>query len=143
VTEGYFNGVDGTPLQDRFAEGVILSALEWGPKAVADGGDIVTGAATVILAAGAGRSAGMAIEKYRKDGEWWDPNALPPPPAAAPAAPAAKQHKPPSPCEGGGQGGGGTVHASPPPATSRGRALLSLTFAFNRRKIRPSNGAAR
>ncbi|OQX14284.1 MAG: alcohol dehydrogenase [Desulfobulbaceae bacterium A2] len=40
VTEGYFNGVDGTPLQDRFAEGVILTALEWGPKAVADGRDL-------------------------------------------------------------------------------------------------------
>ena len=40
VTEGYFNGVDGTPLQDRFAEGVILTALEWGPKAVADGSDL-------------------------------------------------------------------------------------------------------
>ena len=40
VTEGYFNGVDGTPLQDRFAEGTILTALEWGPKAVADGRDL-------------------------------------------------------------------------------------------------------
>jgi alcohol dehydrogenase len=40
VTEGYFNGVDGTPLQDRFAEGTILTALEWGPKAVADGGNL-------------------------------------------------------------------------------------------------------
>jgi alcohol dehydrogenase YqhD (iron-dependent ADH family) len=40
VTEGYFNGVDGTPLQDRFAEGVILTALEWGPKAIADGNDL-------------------------------------------------------------------------------------------------------
>jgi alcohol dehydrogenase YqhD (iron-dependent ADH family) len=40
VTEGYFNGLDGTPLQDRFAEGVILTALEWGPKAVADGSDL-------------------------------------------------------------------------------------------------------
>jgi len=37
VTEGYFNGVDGTPIQDRFAEGVILTAMEWGPKAVSDG----------------------------------------------------------------------------------------------------------
>jgi alcohol dehydrogenase len=37
VTEGYFNGVDGTPVQDRFAEGVILTAMEWGPRAVADG----------------------------------------------------------------------------------------------------------
>jgi alcohol dehydrogenase YqhD (iron-dependent ADH family) len=40
VTEGYFNGVDGTPTQDRFAEGVILTAMEWGPKAIADGKDL-------------------------------------------------------------------------------------------------------
>ncbi|HHE33272.1 MAG TPA: iron-containing alcohol dehydrogenase [Chlorobaculum parvum] len=40
VTEAYFNGVDGTPVQDRFAEGVILTALEYGPKAVANGTDL-------------------------------------------------------------------------------------------------------
>ncbi len=40
VTEAYFNGVDGTPIQDRFAEGVILNAMEWGLKAIADGADI-------------------------------------------------------------------------------------------------------
>ena len=40
VTEGYFNGVDGTPIQDRFAEGVILTAMEYGAKAVNDGTDI-------------------------------------------------------------------------------------------------------
>ena len=40
VTEGYFNGVDGTPIQDRFAEGVIINTIEWGEKAVADGSDI-------------------------------------------------------------------------------------------------------
>lgn len=40
VTEAHFNGVDGTPIQDRFAEGVILTAMEWGPKAVADGKDL-------------------------------------------------------------------------------------------------------
>lgn len=40
VTEGYFNGVDGTPVQDRFAEGVILTAMEYGPKAIADGKDL-------------------------------------------------------------------------------------------------------
>ncbi|UZP66687.1 iron-containing alcohol dehydrogenase [Desulfovibrio mangrovi] len=40
VTEAYFNGSGTTPLQDRFAEGVILTALEWGPKAVADGNDL-------------------------------------------------------------------------------------------------------
>lgn len=40
VTEGYFNGVDGTPIQDRFAEGVILNTIEWGKKAVANGNDL-------------------------------------------------------------------------------------------------------
>lgn len=40
VTEGYFNGIDGTPIQDRFAEGVILTAMEYGPKAVEDGSDL-------------------------------------------------------------------------------------------------------
>jgi len=40
VTEGYFNGVDGTPIQDRFAEGVIINTIEWGTKAVADGNDL-------------------------------------------------------------------------------------------------------
>ena len=40
VTESYFNGVDNTPLQDRFAEGVILTAMEWGPRAIADGADL-------------------------------------------------------------------------------------------------------
>lgn len=40
VTETYFNGIGGTPIQDRFAEGVILTALEWGPKAIANGRDL-------------------------------------------------------------------------------------------------------
>ena len=40
VTEGYFNGIDGTPIQDRFAEGVILTAMEWGLKAIANGSNI-------------------------------------------------------------------------------------------------------
>jgi alcohol dehydrogenase YqhD (iron-dependent ADH family) len=40
VMEGYFNGVDGTPIQDRFAEGVIINALEWGRRAVENGADI-------------------------------------------------------------------------------------------------------
>jgi alcohol dehydrogenase YqhD (iron-dependent ADH family) len=40
VTESYFNGVDGTPIQDRFAEGVILNAMDWGTKAVANGNDL-------------------------------------------------------------------------------------------------------
>lgn len=54
VTEGYFNGNDNTPIQDRFAEGVILTAMEYGPKAIADGGDLnaraqVQWAATLAL----------------------------------------------------------------------------------------------
>jgi alcohol dehydrogenase len=40
VTEGYLNGADDTPIQDRFAEGVIINAMEWGRKAVADGNDL-------------------------------------------------------------------------------------------------------
>jgi alcohol dehydrogenase YqhD (iron-dependent ADH family) len=40
VTEAYFNGIDNTPVQDRFAEGVILTAMEWGAKAIADGSDL-------------------------------------------------------------------------------------------------------
>lgn len=40
VTEAYFNGIDSTPLQDRFAESVILTAMEWGLKAMVDGNDI-------------------------------------------------------------------------------------------------------
>ncbi len=54
VTEGYFNGTGDTPIQDRFAEGVILTAMEYGPKAIADGQDLnaraqVQWAATVAL----------------------------------------------------------------------------------------------
>ena len=54
VTESYFNGVDGTPLQDRMAEGVVLTALEFGPRAVKDGLDLeargqVQWASTVAL----------------------------------------------------------------------------------------------
>lgn len=40
VTESYLNGVDNTPIQDRIVEGVILTAMEWGPKALADGTDV-------------------------------------------------------------------------------------------------------
>ena len=34
------------------------------------GGDIVTGAATVILAMGAGKKAAKTIDDYLKDGTW-------------------------------------------------------------------------
>jgi len=40
VTEAYFNGIDNTPIQDHFAEGVILSTIEYGKRAVADGSDL-------------------------------------------------------------------------------------------------------
>jgi len=39
-------------------------------KGVFAGGDIVTGAATVILAMGAGRKAAAAIDEYLKTGKW-------------------------------------------------------------------------
>lgn len=40
VTEGYFNGLPGTPLQDAMAEAVIRTAMEFGPRVVADGNDL-------------------------------------------------------------------------------------------------------
>jgi glutamate synthase (NADPH/NADH) small chain len=43
-------------------------------KGVFAGGDIVTGAATVILAMGAGRNAAKHIHEYLQTGEWWTPN---------------------------------------------------------------------
>ena len=54
VTEAYFNSADHTPIQDRWAEGVILAAMEYGPRAIADGNDLeartqVQWAATVAL----------------------------------------------------------------------------------------------
>ena len=39
-------------------------------KGVFAGGDIVTGAATVILAMGAGKAAARSIDQYLKDGKW-------------------------------------------------------------------------
>ncbi|HPU30992.1 MAG TPA: FAD-dependent oxidoreductase [Syntrophorhabdaceae bacterium] len=39
-------------------------------KGVFAGGDIVTGAATVILAMGAGRKAAAAIDEYLRTGKW-------------------------------------------------------------------------
>jgi glutamate synthase (NADPH/NADH) small chain len=42
-------------------------------KGVWAGGDIVLGAATVILAMGAGRSAARSIHEYLTNGEWAEP----------------------------------------------------------------------
>ena len=39
-------------------------------KGVFAGGDIVTGAATVILAMGAGKKAARSIDEYLTTGEW-------------------------------------------------------------------------
>jgi alcohol dehydrogenase YqhD (iron-dependent ADH family) len=54
ITESYFNGAGDTPIQDRFAEGAILTAMEYGPQAIADGNDLnaraqIQWAATVAL----------------------------------------------------------------------------------------------
>jgi len=54
ITESYFNWAGDTPIQDRFAEGAMLTAMEYGPKAIADGNDLnaraqVQWAATVAL----------------------------------------------------------------------------------------------
>ncbi|KUK21554.1 MAG: alcohol dehydrogenase [Thermotogota bacterium] len=40
VTESYLNNTEETPIQDRFAEGVILTAIEYGPRAVENGQDL-------------------------------------------------------------------------------------------------------
>jgi len=46
------------------------TTLRTSKKGVFAGGDIVTGAATVILAMGAGRKAAVSINEYLKTGEW-------------------------------------------------------------------------
>ncbi|MCX7828893.1 MAG: iron-containing alcohol dehydrogenase [Thermanaerothrix sp.] len=40
LTEGYFNGVDGTPIQDGFAEAVLRTVIRWGREAVEDGSSL-------------------------------------------------------------------------------------------------------
>jgi glutamate synthase (NADPH/NADH) small chain len=53
--------------------GNIVADAETGKtskRGVFAGGDIVTGAATVILAMGAGKKAAAAIDQYLKDGKW-------------------------------------------------------------------------
>jgi glutamate synthase (NADPH/NADH) small chain len=44
--------------------------LRTSKKGVFAGGDIVTGAATVILAMGAGRKAARSIDEYLRTGAW-------------------------------------------------------------------------
>ena len=63
-----------TPGLETSKWGLIVADEETGKtskKGVFAGGDIVTGAATVILAMGAGRKAATAIDQYlSSDGEW-------------------------------------------------------------------------
>lgn len=40
ITESYFNGVDGTPIQDDFALAAIKTCMEYGQRAYRDGSDI-------------------------------------------------------------------------------------------------------
>jgi glutamate synthase (NADPH/NADH) small chain len=63
-----------TPNLDTDAKGRIvvdsLETLKTSRQGVFAGGDIVTGAATVILAMGAGRKAAKAINEFLTTGEW-------------------------------------------------------------------------
>lgn len=62
-----------TPGLDVGKHGNIVADLATGRtsrKGVFAGGDIVTGAATVILAMGAGRTAAKSIDEYLKTGSW-------------------------------------------------------------------------
>jgi glutamate synthase (NADPH/NADH) small chain len=62
-----------TPDLELTKWGNIIADEETGKtskKGVFAGGDIVTGAATVILAMGAGKKAAEAIEQYLEDGQW-------------------------------------------------------------------------
>jgi len=73
-------GQGPNPILTRSTEGLALRKsgnIEADPetgktsrKGVFAGGDIVTGAATVILAMGAGRKAAKAIDEYLKTGQW-------------------------------------------------------------------------
>ncbi len=63
-----------TPNLDTDAKGRIVvdsnETLKTSRRAVFAGGDIVTGAATVIRAMGAGRTAALAIDAFLKSGVW-------------------------------------------------------------------------
>jgi glutamate synthase (NADPH) small chain len=62
-----------TPGLDTAKHGNVVADPETGrtsKKGVFAGGDIVTGAATVILAMGAGRLAANSIDDYLKTGQW-------------------------------------------------------------------------
>jgi glutamate synthase (NADPH/NADH) small chain len=62
-----------TPGLETHKKGLIVTdeaTAKTTKKGVFAGGDIVTGAATVILAMGAGRKAATAIDEYLTSGNW-------------------------------------------------------------------------
>ncbi|MDI9560299.1 MAG: dihydropyrimidine dehydrogenase, partial [Pseudomonadota bacterium] len=62
-----------TPGLQTTRRGTLVADQETGKttkERVWAGGDIVTGAATVILAMGAGRKAARSIHKYLEKGKW-------------------------------------------------------------------------
>ncbi|TAL38591.1 MAG: NADPH-dependent glutamate synthase [Spirochaetes bacterium] len=63
TTSGLATSKHGTIVADE-------NTMKTSKKGVFAGGDIVSGAATVILAMGAGRRAALAIDEYLKTGEW-------------------------------------------------------------------------
>ena len=73
-------GTSPNPLISSTTEGLevnrrrcIVADEEYGrtsKKGVFAGGDAVTGAATVILAMGAGKAAGIGIDRFLKDNVW-------------------------------------------------------------------------
>lgn len=67
-----------------------LSTCKTSKRGVFAGGDIVRGAATVILAMGDGKVAARSIDAYLKDAGWWDRPAPEPEPKAEAKAGAKK-----------------------------------------------------
>jgi glutamate synthase (NADPH/NADH) small chain len=66
-----------------------LNSCKTSKRGVFAGGDIVRGAATVILAMGDGKVAARSIDAYLKDPAWWDQ----PPPEPEPEAAEEKKEK--------------------------------------------------
>ena len=76
---------DTTPDLEVNRKGNIVADLQTcktSKRGVFAGGDIVRGAATVILAMGDGKMAARSIDAYLKDAAWWDQP--PPEPEAEP-----------------------------------------------------------
>jgi glutamate synthase (NADPH) small chain len=63
TTSGLATSKHGTIIADE-------NTMKTSKHGVFAGGDIVSGAATVILAMGAGRKAALAMDEYMKTGAW-------------------------------------------------------------------------